>query len=143
MDCDAAPGNPRASSVCDFGPRCYAGEPDFVPRGGAGASASGAETDADSDDGWLVGFVFDAASRRSFFAVVCAQTMRCVAALWLRHALPQGLHGAFYPGAAHPPPPLPAAAARCCAQSSGRAGAVGATADAALVSVIGAQQQQQ
>lgn len=42
--------------------------------------------------------MFDAERHLSFFAVVDARLMQRLATVWLRHALPQGLHGAFYPG---------------------------------------------
>lgn len=90
----------------DFGKAVYAGEAEFVARpGGSG-----------EDDGWLVGFVYDSRRDLSAFAVVDAQSMSQVALLWLRHHLPQGLHGSFVgtyygPPSRRQPPTTPAPAA--------------------------------
>ena len=75
-------------AVCDFGRRGYAQEPEFVPRPGGTAE----------DDGWLVGFVYDAGRHASGLAVVDAATMTRVAVAWLRGGpLPPGLHGSWSP----------------------------------------------
>jgi all-trans-8'-apo-beta-carotenal 15,15'-oxygenase len=86
FDLDAASPNAPVPDVTWFpGPRYFAGEPQFVPRPGGTAE----------DDGWLCGWMFDAAKRVSAFAVLDAKDMRQLAMLRLRHAVPYGLHGTF------------------------------------------------
>ena len=71
------------------GRRCFVGEPLFVPFPEGG----GAE-----DDGWLLGYVFNAATGLSEVAVLDARSMDLVCTLKLRHHIPYGLHGQFAQG---------------------------------------------
>lgn len=66
-----------------FGKGRFGGEPVFVPRG------------KDEDDGWVVTFVYDAASKTSEVVVVAAQDFRGkpVARILLPGRVPHGFHG--------------------------------------------------
>ena len=58
-----------ATDLWDMGPRVFGGEPEFVPKPVA-TGASG-----DSDEGWLVGLVFDASISRSKFVILDAKNL--------------------------------------------------------------------
>ena len=57
------------SDMWDMGPRVYGGEPEFIPKPTRGPS------DEDSDDGWLVGLVFDASTCLSKFVILDAKNL--------------------------------------------------------------------
>ena len=73
-----------------FGTRCFGGEPLIVPK---------AEGDPDvEEEAFLLGMVYDAARDRSFLAVFDLEKPLAegpVCKLWLRSAIPHGLHGCF------------------------------------------------
>ena len=73
----------------DFGPGRAAGEAVFVPR----------DADAAEDDGWVMAFVYDAATDRSDLMVLSAQdiTGDPVAVVHLPVRVPFGFHGNFIP----------------------------------------------
>jgi carotenoid cleavage dioxygenase len=75
--------------VHDFGPGRSAGELVFVPAG----------PDAAEDDGWLLGFVHDAASDRSDLVVLHARDFggEPVAVVHLPVRVPVGFHGNWVP----------------------------------------------
>ena len=80
------------SEAHDFGPGRTPGEFVFVPAAGATAE----------DDGWLMGFVYDAASDRSAFEVLDASDFAApaVATVALPQRVPYGFHGNWVPDAA-------------------------------------------
>jgi carotenoid cleavage dioxygenase-like enzyme len=67
-------------------PGCYPGEPVFVP-----APRSEAE-----DDGVVLSLVLDAINQRSFLLVLDAGSFQEAARACAPHAIPHGIHGAFY-----------------------------------------------
>ena len=67
-------------------PRCYPGEPVFVPRPGG----------RHEDDGVLLTLVLDGAAGRSALVVLDAATMGEVARAEAPHAVPAGFHGEFW-----------------------------------------------
>ncbi|NJL99406.1 MAG: Apocarotenoid-15,15'-oxygenase [Synechococcaceae cyanobacterium SM2_3_2] len=75
--------------IHSFGSQCFIGEPLFIPQPGA----------TQEDAGWISVMVFDASSKRSFVALLDAQTITAgtVAKLHLNHHVPYGLHGCFTP----------------------------------------------
>lgn len=75
--------------VHDFGPGRVAGELVFVPR----------SPDAAEDDGWLMGFVYDATTDRSDLVILAAQdfTGDPVATVHLPRRVPFGFHGNWVP----------------------------------------------
>jgi carotenoid cleavage dioxygenase-like enzyme len=73
-------------------PRCYPGEPVFVPRPGG----------RHEDDGVVLTLVLDAARGRSALVVLDARTLDEVARAEAPHAVPAGFHGEFLADA--PPP---------------------------------------
>ncbi len=77
-----------ARSQIDLGPGCMPGEPVFVP----------AEGGKSEDDGYLMTFVYDAASDSSRFVVMDAATMDSapVASIELPR-IPHGFHGSWIP----------------------------------------------
>jgi carotenoid cleavage dioxygenase-like enzyme len=66
-------------------PRCYAGEPVFVPAPDARAE----------DDGVVLSVVLDGAAGRSFLLVLDARSFEEVARAEAPHAIPAGFHGAM------------------------------------------------
>ena len=72
------------------GARRFTNEPVFVPR----------PRPATEDDGHLLVIVFDAERRRSALYIYDARALEegPVAVVWLRRAVPYGLHGSFVPG---------------------------------------------
>ncbi len=77
-----------ARSQIDLGPGCMPGEPVFVP----------AEGGKSEDDGYLMTFVYDAATNSSRFVVMDAATMEStpVASIALPR-IPHGFHGSWIP----------------------------------------------
>ncbi len=77
--------------VHDFGPGRLASEFVFEPR----------HADAAEGDGWLMGYVVDAAQGRSEFLILDTQDFggAPVAAVQIPHAIPLGFHGNWMPGA--------------------------------------------
>ncbi|WP_158880673.1 carotenoid oxygenase family protein [Amycolatopsis anabasis] len=75
------------TSVRSFGAGTQTGEFVFVPNSG----------DAAEDDGVLMGFVFDAATRRSDLTLLDAGTLETVAAIHLPNRVPHGFHGNWAP----------------------------------------------
>ena len=77
-----------ARSQIDLGAGCMPGEPVFVP----------AEGGKSEDDGYLMTFVYDAASDSSRFVVMDAATMDStpVASIELPR-IPHGFHGSWIP----------------------------------------------
>lgn len=64
------------------------GEPNFVPRPGA----------TGEDDGFILTMVYDAASDKSFVAVLDAKDpATCLAKVWFDQAIPFPIHGMFTP----------------------------------------------
>ena len=90
MDCvvkyDLATG---AAKELSLGPGTSPSELVFVPAGPA----------AGEDEGWLVGFVYDARRERSDFVVVDASRMAPVARVALPVRVPFGFHGNWVPDA--------------------------------------------
>lgn len=78
------------------GPAFFAGEPTFVPRPRP-AHADDAAAAHDDDDGWLIGWWFDADQGVSALSIVDARTMALCCWLRLAHAIPYGLHAAWTP----------------------------------------------
>jgi carotenoid cleavage dioxygenase-like enzyme len=78
----------------DFGPGRYPGEATFVPHPAASASNS-ASNSSEEDAGWLMTFVYDAASNRSDLVILDAQsfTAKPVATIHLPRRVPFGFHG--------------------------------------------------
>ena len=79
-------------TVHDFGPHQHVGEFVFVPRA----------ADSAEDDGWLMGYVVDAAARTTALQILDAQqfTSAPVATVSLPHLIPAGFHGNWVPAAA-------------------------------------------
>jgi all-trans-8'-apo-beta-carotenal 15,15'-oxygenase len=76
-----------------FGSRYFAGEPLVVPKTGGDLN--------DEDDAYLLGMVQDSVRNRSFVAIFDLKrplTAGPVCRLWLKSAVPHGLHGCFDPG---------------------------------------------
>ncbi|KAJ4756163.1 9-cis-epoxycarotenoid dioxygenase 1 [Rhynchospora pubera] len=71
----------------DFGPRCYGGEPFFVPNDGS----------EEEDDGYLVSYVHNEETDESTFVVMDARspTLEIVAEVLLPDRVPYGFHGLF------------------------------------------------
>ncbi|WP_375382662.1 carotenoid oxygenase family protein [uncultured Sphingomonas sp.] len=71
----------------EFGPGSIAGEFVFVPR----------SADADEDDGWLLGFVIDAAGDGTALEILDARRVEAppVASVRIPHRIPPGIHGAW------------------------------------------------
>jgi len=65
----------------------YPGEPRFVPHPEGGPE----------DRGWLLSHVYDAATHRTFLAVVDARSMQVEAELWFDHHVPPRFHGDWLP----------------------------------------------
>ena len=65
---------------------CYPGEPIFV------AAPHGAR----EDDGVVLSLVLDATREKSFLLVLDATSLKEIGRAWLPHAVPLGLHGAFF-----------------------------------------------
>ena len=76
-------------AVHDFGPSRHVGEFVFVPR-----TAQGAE-----DDGWLMGYVVDAAAKTTALQILDARhfTDAPVATITIPHIIPAGFHGNWVP----------------------------------------------
>jgi len=98
-----------ASEVWSPGPRCFAGEPVFVPRPRSAAVAHLTTPDVGDpigntgpgeDDGWLLALVYDGARHGTDLAILDARDLAAgpVATLHLDHHLPHGLHGSFSSG---------------------------------------------
>lgn len=79
------------------GPRCFVQEPVFVPRRQSRDGSALQGTARDEDDGWVLLLVFDAEACRTEVAILDAKDIEAgpVARLFLRHALPFGLHGSW------------------------------------------------
>lgn len=74
--------------IWSVAPRAFPGEPIFVPR----------PNSSQEDDGWLLSLVFDAATNRSYLAILDAQDLNTVIAkLHLQHHIPHGFHGSWTP----------------------------------------------
>jgi carotenoid cleavage dioxygenase len=73
--------------VHDFGPGCYPGEFEFVPRG----------PDAAEDDGWVMGLVVDMARDVTSLEILDAREFEAppVASVRIPHRVPPGFHGAW------------------------------------------------
>ena len=71
--------------VCDFGPNRVPGEFVFVPR----------SADADEGDGWLMGYVIDAAHETTDLVILDASNIAAppVASVHIPHRIPPGFHG--------------------------------------------------
>lgn len=72
-----------------FGAGRIAGEFVFVPRG----------PEADEDDGWLMGFIINAAGGGTSLGILDARDMGRppVATVHIPHRIPPGIHGAWLP----------------------------------------------
>ena len=81
-----------ASEYSAAGPGRSPGEPVFVPAPGA---------EADSDDGYLLSFVFDAPTNRSEFVIADASNFASgpIARVKLPQRVPVGFHGSWIPDA--------------------------------------------
>ncbi len=77
--------------VHEFGDGHLPGEFVFVP----------ATTDAEEDEGWLVGFVINAADETTDFVILDARSFEAapVATVRLPHRIPPGFHGNWFPAA--------------------------------------------
>nr|AKN09911.1 carotenoid cleavage dioxygenase [Crocus ancyrensis] len=73
----------------DFGPRCFGGEPFFVP--------AGTTTDEEEDKGYVLSYVHNEESGESSFVVMDAQSpeLEIVAEVLLPGRVPYGFHGLF------------------------------------------------
>ncbi|MFN0182697.1 MAG: carotenoid oxygenase family protein [Aquabacterium sp.] len=73
----------------DLGPRRHASEFVFVPR----------QADADEDDGWLMGYVVDAATDTTDLVILDARDFSGapVARITIPHRIPSGFHGNWVP----------------------------------------------
>ncbi|KAJ1696859.1 hypothetical protein LUZ63_005371 [Rhynchospora breviuscula] len=71
----------------NYGPRCYGGEPFFVPNDGS----------EEEDDGYLVSYVHNEETDESTFVVMDARspTLEIVAEVLLPNRVPYGFHGLF------------------------------------------------
>lgn len=71
--------------VCDFGPNRVPGEFVFVPR----------SADAVEGDGWLMGYVIDAANETTDLVILDASNIAAppVASVHIPHRIPPGFHG--------------------------------------------------
>ena len=88
LDSEGAERGEAAFAIWRPGARDFVGEPCFVPRPGG----------REEDDGWLVGWLFEAALGVSSFAVIDARSMVELARVRLRHHVPYGLHGTWVDG---------------------------------------------
>jgi carotenoid cleavage dioxygenase-like enzyme len=81
-------------------PRCFAGEPVFVPRATeTGDAEEGRDAGTDEeDDGIVLSVVLDADRERSFLLVLDGESFDERARAWLPHALPLGFHGEYVDG---------------------------------------------
>jgi len=71
--------------VCDFGPNRVPGEFVFVPR----------SADAEEGDGWLMGYVIDAANETTDLVILDASNIAAppIASVHIPHRIPPGFHG--------------------------------------------------
>ncbi len=78
------------SALQQYGPGVSAGEPVFAAAPGS---------DPDSDEGWVMSYVYDDSSGRSALAIVDAQSWGKdpVAMIWLPQRVPFGFHGSYLP----------------------------------------------
>jgi carotenoid cleavage dioxygenase-like enzyme len=85
------------SAVHDYGPGRVTLEPVFVPR----SPDAAADPAAAEDDGWVMSYVYDAASDRSDVVILDAQdfTGDPVATIHLPVRVPFGFHGSWVPDA--------------------------------------------
>lgn len=77
--------------VCDFGPNRVPGEFVFVPR----------HADAAEGEGWLMGYVIDAAHETTDLVILDAANIAAppVASVHIPHRIPPGFHGNWLPDA--------------------------------------------
>eukprot|EP00195_Chlamydomonas_chlamydogama_P010574 CAMPEP_0202902346 /NCGR_PEP_ID=MMETSP1392-20130828/16799_1 /ASSEMBLY_ACC=CAM_ASM_000868 /TAXON_ID=225041 /ORGANISM="Chlamydomonas chlamydogama, Strain SAG 11-48b" /LENGTH=605 /DNA_ID=CAMNT_0049589095 /DNA_START=178 /DNA_END=1995 /DNA_ORIENTATION=+ len=85
-----------AQQMWEAGPRCFLGEPLFVPR----------PNSRSDDDGWILVAKHDAASMKASFVILDAQDLKKgpLATIHLPHLLPASLHGSFTPEYLGPDP---------------------------------------
>ena len=84
----------ETSTICDFGPGVHPGEFVFVR-----------ETDSSAEDeGWAMGFVYDAATDRSDLVILDAADAAPVARVHLPRRVPYGFHGSWISDAELEPP---------------------------------------
>ena len=67
-------------------PTGFPGEPIFVPH----------PNGTKEDEGWVISLVYDAATHRSYVAIIDAQNInKVIAKLHLKHHIPHGFHGTW------------------------------------------------